>query len=210
MAKVQGSLSPDGQHDQLLAELDFGAMTWKGNLKYGSMGGGTVFGMNYFQSITPKLAMGGEGMYVAANGNLISSYGLKYEMDAPSANTDDNEAKDAIAAASGAKPSSWLFAQVLPTQGLLNLHYRRIVTPDRVSLGAELSMTPALEAQVQFGAEFKLTRSKINMGVDGTGKIQTVVETKLGPTPGSPSLNLSADVDFVTDTMKFGYGLNIA
>mmetsp|Transcript_22516 Transcript_22516/g.32956 ORF Transcript_22516/g.32956 Transcript_22516/m.32956 type:complete len:94 (+) Transcript_22516:3-284(+) len=93
---------------------------------------------------------------------------------------------------------------------MLDLHYKRVVTPNRVTLGAELNVVPTLESQVSFGAEFNLTRSKIHMGVDGTGKIQTLLETKLGMAPGSPSLNLCADVDFKNDTMKFGYGLNIA
>jgi U5 snRNP spliceosome subunit len=84
MGKVQCSVSPDGSNDQLLGELDFGGMTWTGNFKYGSMGGGPIVGMNYYQSVTRRLAMGGEGMYIAANGNMLSSYTVKYECDAPS------------------------------------------------------------------------------------------------------------------------------
>lgn len=213
MGKLQCAVSPEGQGDQLLGEVDFGGMTWTGNLKYGSMGGGCIFGMNYYQSITQRLAMGGEGMYIAANGNLLSSYTVKYECDAPSG-IDDEESSDTItntvADAGASKPSSWFLAQLHPTQGMLNFHYKRVVTPNRVSLGAELSMSPTLESQISFGAEFNLTRSKINMGVDGNGKIQTVLETKLGMSPGSPTLNFSADVDFANDAMKFGYGLNIA
>jgi mitochondrial import receptor subunit TOM40 len=36
-----------GSNDQLLGEVDFGGLTWTGNLKYGSMGGGIIFGFNY-------------------------------------------------------------------------------------------------------------------------------------------------------------------
>jgi mitochondrial import receptor subunit TOM40 len=39
MAKIQLALSTEGQHDQAVAELDFGHQTWSGNIKYGSMGG---------------------------------------------------------------------------------------------------------------------------------------------------------------------------
>lgn len=224
-AKLQASVSPDGSNDTLLAELDLGALTWTGNLKYGSMGGGGVFGMNYYQSITDRLAMGGEGMYVAANGNLMNSYTLKYELPAPDGpgEGDDNiqdERSEAIRkAAEGASGNSattssgggnsWFLAQLNPGHGMLNLYYRRIVTPNRVTLASELTVTPTFESQLTFGAEFKLQRSKVGLAVDGTGKIQSVIETKLGMAPGSPTLSLNAEIDHGKDSMKFGYGLNV-
>ena len=57
-----------------------------------------------------------------------------------------------------------------------------------------------------FGAEFNL---KVSLAIDGTGRIQSIVEAKLGMTPGSPTFSLSADVDHSKDIMKFGYGLNV-
>lgn len=230
--KLQASLSPDGSDDSLLAEVDLGAMTWTSNLKYGSMGGGMVFGMNYYQGITQRLAMGGEGMYVAANGNLMSSYTLKYEMPAPSGLEEDNDRKTdaqekmdeiSLAAANAgggpggaasdgdlsSKPSSWFMAQLNPAQGMLNLYYKRVVTPNRVTLGAEFMMVPTLESQLTFGAKFKLQRSDISLSCDGTGKIKSVLETKLGMAPGSPTLSLNAEVDHGKDSMKFGYGLSV-
>merc|ERR1711957_361442 len=216
----------DGQNVQMLGELDFGGLTWTGNLKYGSMGGGNVFGMNYYQSITDRLAMGGEGMYIAVNGSLLNSYTMRYEMEAPNGLDEDEgndtlKGNDAIAAAAASavgpgsssldtRQSSWFLGNFNPSQGQLNLHYKRVVTPNRVTLGAELTCSPfTLESQVAFGAEFQLTRSKVALAVDGTGKLQTVLETKLGMAAGSPSLNFSAEVDHGNDAMKFGYGLNI-
>jgi len=201
MGKLQVAVTPDGSGDQLLGEVDFGGMTWTGNLKYGSMGGGQIFGMNYYQNITKKLAMGGEGMFIAANGNMMSSYLVKYECDAPRGDVELSN--------KGENPSSWLCAQIHPAQGMLNFNYKRVVTPNRVSLGAELQMNPALESQVVFGAEFKLSRSRVSMAVDGTGKIQTNLETALGMPQGSPKLNFNGEVDFGKDSFVFGYGLNI-
>lgn len=201
--KTQVAVSPEGTQDQMLAEVDVGGMTWAGNLKYGSMGGGNVFGMNYYQGITERLAMGGEGMFLASNGNLLSSYTMKYECPAPAGEDDDGNA------ASPVGHSSWFCGQVNPAHGTLNLCYKRDVTPSRVTLGAELECTPTMESTVKFGAEFQLTRSKIHLVVDGTGKIQSEVEAKLGMAQGSPSLKFSAEVDHGKDAMKFGYGLNI-
>lgn len=220
--KLQASVSPDGSNDTLLSEVDLNAMTWSSNFKYGSMGGGLIFGMNYYQSITQRLAMGGEGMYVSANGNLMNSYTIKYEMPAPSGNEDENDGdnrdaaiRNAAASAGGSheplssQPSSWFLAQLNPSQGMLNLYYKRVVTPNRVTLGAELMIVPTLETQLGFGAEFKLQRSKVALTVDGTGKIQSVLETKIGMAPGSPTLSLNAEVDHGKDSMKFGYGFNV-
>jgi len=185
-----------------------------------------VFGLNYYQSVTERMAMGGEGMYLAANGSLLSSYTIRYEMEAPTGLEEEGSSGDgiketdaiAVAAASmgpgggsiGNQSSSWFLGNFNPAQGALNLHYKRVVTPNRVTLGAELTCSPVtLESQVVFGAEFQLTRSKVALAVDGSGKLQSVLETKLGMAPGSPSLSFSAEVDHGNDAMKFGYGLNI-
>ena len=82
MGKLQLGLSAEGQQDHALAEVDFGGETWTGNMKYGSMGGGIAYGCNYFQAVTPRLAMGGEGMYLGVNGTLMSNYTLRYAMPA--------------------------------------------------------------------------------------------------------------------------------
>ena len=201
MAKVQLGVSVEGQNDQILADIDFGGQTWTGNVKYGSMGGGLVYGMNYFQSMTPNLAIGGEGMYVAVNQNLLSNYTIRYTKAAMNA----EEEKVSM------DTPSTIIANYNTTQGgMLTLNYKRVVTPNRVTLGAELQCSPmTLESQVAVGAEFKLTRSKMALCVDGSGKIQSTLESKLGAAPGSPKLNFSAEVDHAKDVMRFGYGLNI-
>lgn len=216
--KLQVGVSAEGQGDQVLGEADFGGMTWTGNLKYGSMGGGIVFGANYFQSITPKLAVGTEGMYIAANQNLLSNYTVKYTTEAR-ASVDNDDGEDSVLGLSspsrhgdgaGSGASSAIIGNYNAAQGMLSLNYKRVVNPDRVTLGAELQCSPAsLESQVLVGAEFNLTRSKVNVCVDGTGRVQSALEAKLGMAPGSPSLSFAAEVDHGKDTMRFGYGLNI-
>mmetsp|Transcript_28101 Transcript_28101/g.42290 ORF Transcript_28101/g.42290 Transcript_28101/m.42290 type:complete len:381 (+) Transcript_28101:65-1207(+) len=205
MGKLQLGLSSEGQSDQMLGEVDIGAATWTANLKYGSMGGGNVFGCNYFQAVTPKLAMGGEGMYIGANGNMLSSYTAKYSFD-----NGTEEATDAAPALGPPEAPSYLAATYNAGQGMLSLNYKRAVTAQRVNIGASLECSPmTLESQVLLGAEFNLTRSKMNVCIDGSGRIQSVLETKLGREPGSPALNFAAELDHGKNVMKFGYGLNI-
>lgn len=213
MGKVQVSTSAEGQNDQLMAEMDFGGGTWTGNLKYGAVAGGNLFGCNYFQSLTPRLAVGGEGVYVGANQNLMSSYTLKYTMPAKSLPDSDLPPIKTDATNGDNKNSdvdSTMIANYNSTQGLLTLNYKRDVTPNRVTLGAELQCSPmTLDSQVVVGAEFNLTRSKVHVAVDGTGKMQSLVEAKVGIAQGSPTLNFSAEVDHAKNVLRFGYGFNI-
>lgn len=208
MGKLQLGLSPasdGGAQDQCLAEVDFGAQTWTGNIKYGSMGGGIVYGCNYFQSITPRVAMGGEGMYIAANQSLLANYTLKFTVPAPVA----KEEEMVTTAADKDATTSTMCCNYNAGQGMLTLNYKRVVTPSRVTLGAELSCSPmSLESQVLLGAEFKLTRSKVAICIDGDGRIQSNVEAKLGM-GGAPTIQFSGELDHLKNVMRFGYGLNV-
>jgi len=208
--KLQTNVSVDGHQDQLMADLDLSGETWTGNLKYGTMGGGVLLGCNYFQSVTPRLALGGEGMYIASNQSLLSSYMLKYTTKPPS-ESPTSESLQSTTATSATPSYSTVIANFNTAQGMLTLNYKRLVTPpSRVTLGAELQCSPfTFDSQVIFGAEFQFTRSKMNVCVDGTGRVQALLEAKLGATPGSPSLNFSADMDHAKDTMKFGYGITV-
>ena len=92
----------------------------------------------------------------------------------------------------------------------MSLNYKRIVTPGRVTLGAELAANPyTLDSTVMLGAEFQWSRSKLQIAIDGSGKMQSLLESKLGKEPGQPKLQLSAELDHAKDEMKFGYGLSM-
>lgn len=209
-----------GPSDQLLAEVDFGGETWTGNLKYGSMGGGLMYGLNYFQSITPKLAMGGEGMYISANSSLLSSYTARYLFDARvdgqiDGRIGDDDSSENVGETPGELKKDLPGASALCVnfntgQAALTMNYRRCVTPGRVTLAAELQCNPfSLESQILLGAKFKLQRSQLSFCLDGTGRIQSVVEARLGMAPGSPMIKFSADGNHFTDEMRFGFGIDI-
>ena len=204
MGKLQVAVSPEGQGDQLLADVDINGMTWSANVKYGSVAGAPMYGMNYYQAITPKLSMGGEGLYIGVNNSLAASYAVKYSIPAQG-----DEPPSRKSPAMGDAPSSTMIASYNPNQGI-TLNYKRVVTPQRVTLGAELNTNPmTLESSVILGAEFSFSRSKLGVTVDGNGKMQSVFEGKLGKEPGQPKLSLCAELDHLKDEMRFGYGLSI-
>lgn len=203
-----------GQNDQALLDVDFGGLTWSGNIKYGSMGNGIMLGCNYFQGITKRLAVGGEGMYVGTNQSLMSSYSAKYTF--PKLRSTPAEEESGFQSSYDSKEdndfqgNAVLVANFSSAQGLLSVNYKRVVTPNRVTLATELQCSPmTLDSQVMVGAEVNLQRSKMNVCVDGTGRIQSTLETKLGMAPGSPTLSFAGEVDHSKNVMRFGYGLNI-
>ena len=204
------NVSPEGQADQCLAEMDLSGQTWTANLKYGSMMGGMAYGCNFYQAITPRFSMGGEGLYLGANQVMITNYLMKYSMPATGEDVEVTKKNGPPGQPTPEPPSSTFVASYNTGQSMLNVNYKRVVTPNRVTLGAELSCNPmSLESQVVLGAEFKWSRSKLQVAIDGTAKMQSVLETKLGKEPGQPTLSLSAELDHLKDEMRFGYGLNI-
>jgi mitochondrial import receptor subunit TOM40 len=217
MAKLQVGVSGDGQQDQCLAELDVGGLTWTGNLKYGSMGGSLMYGCNYHQAITSRLSMGGEGMYIDSNQKLLSSYTIKYSMPAKTGDEDTLDSKLGTASRSssellsGGGGSSTICVNYSSGQQMCTMNYKRVVTPGRVTVGAELAFNPYnLKSEVLLGAEFKLQRSKYSVCVDPAAvRLQSVLEAKLGMAQGSPTLQFTADVAPLTDEMRFGYGITI-
>jgi mitochondrial import receptor subunit TOM40 len=182
--------SPDkaGGNDQCVVDVDVAAGTWTGCAKFGTMAGGNYAALNFLQSVTPSLAVGGDATYIGAQNVAVGNYGARY--------TGPN----------------WVgSAQWSGMQGALSANYKRTVTRgvnggDRVAIGAELQVSAALESTVTLGGEFNLKQSKIQTTIDGTGCMKTTLETKLGP--GS-TLVFSAEADHSKDAYRFGYGLNV-
>jgi len=177
LLKLQMSLS-GSENDTLLAEVDVGTaipiLTWTANLKYGSMGGGPVWGANYWQAITPNFLMGGEGMYIAAQGTPAAAYAFKYKFQAP-LTPQEQEQVEAEKNKSGAAapppgppgmpppeaPGASSIIGQFHSNGMMTLNYRRVVTPQRVTVGSELAFpffAPFNDPpDLLLGAEFNLT-----------------------------------------------------
>jgi len=230
LLKLQMSLS-GSENDTLLAEVDVGTaipiLTWTANLKYGSMGGGPVWGANYWQAITPNFLMGGEGMYIAAQGTPAAAYAFKYKFQAP-LTPQEQEQVEAEKNKSGAAapppgppgmpppeaPGASSIIGQFHSNGMMTLNYRRVVTPQRVTVGSELAFpffAPFNDPpDLLLGAEFNLTRSKLAWSMDcNTWKFNSILETKLGMSPMAPRFTLSAAVDHFNQDFKFGYSINI-
>mmetsp|Transcript_14332 Transcript_14332/g.19159 ORF Transcript_14332/g.19159 Transcript_14332/m.19159 type:complete len:322 (+) Transcript_14332:32-997(+) len=206
MGPVQGKLTfympNDPKNFVTVADADYNGKNATAQIKIGhNLHGipGPHAGMSYFQSITPRFALGGEGscaLSPPSPPNLTAS--AKYH----------------------AKTFSSILSYTPPQSGAqdqLSFLYHRIVTPGRVQLASELALQPSTgESQMAAGAEFNLKQSRINLALDGSGKMTSTVETTLSP---SARLSFSAEMHLGggqpdelgrgRDVYKFGYGLHI-
>ena len=157
--KLIFQLPAERKGDTVMADVDYNADTWSGQLKYGNNlqgRAGTSLGGTYLQSVTPRLALGGEGMCYLAEPSTQLTFAGRYATP--------NFAATAMLANGLPMPSG-------PGNAVI-AYYHRKVSPGRVNLGAELTVFPKnLESTVAFGAEFNLKQSKLTTSVDGTGAI---------------------------------------
>lgn len=157
---------------------------------------GCMVGCSYVQALTPRLALGGEGSCNLEQASATLTAAAKYTAPTHSATATYTRGTSAQA------------------QDSLSLQYYRPVNK-KVALGSELQLNPAtFDANFSTGAEFKLKQSTVNVCVDGTGKMQSMVEMSFAT--GS-RLGFSAEMQFMPrdesgksrDHYKFGYSLSL-
>ena len=106
-----------GGNDQMLLECDVARKTCTAQAKFGTMAGGDYASMSFLQAVTPRWSVGGDASYIGVQGAAVGSYGARY-----------------------AAPNWTACAQYSGMQGAVSANYKRVVTRDRVTLGAELQV----------------------------------------------------------------------
>ena len=184
-----------------VCDVDYANATAAGQLKLArNIHGvaGTHAGCSYMQAVTRRLALGGEGTLAAAKPAATLTAAAKWAGD-----------KWTGAASWTRSPGP------AGSADQVSLGYARVVSPNRVTVGAELQAAPATgDATFAAGAEFALKQSRVGIAVDGGGKLQSTVEAALSP---AAKLLFSAEVQLgwdaqpgkPRDQFKFGYGLQI-
>mmetsp|Transcript_2454 Transcript_2454/g.9399 ORF Transcript_2454/g.9399 Transcript_2454/m.9399 type:complete len:357 (+) Transcript_2454:42-1112(+) len=219
--KLIFNLPADPKGFVAVSDLDYNGATHSAQLKLAQNVHGVAgphVGVSYFQAITPRLALGGEGACSLgagfAEGKTSSPAGPATVVAAARYSAPNYAGILSYATASGGKGGD---AGNGGTPDQLSLLYHRVVSPGRVQLASELAVQPATgEAQMAAGAEFALKQSRVNLALDGQGKCSTTVETTLSP---AAKLTFSAemhvggggtdDLGKPRDLYKFGYGLQI-
>ena len=177
--KVQASIGRTPHEDMVLADAEFRGDDFTMGAKISSGGStpGTTLGLSYFQSVTPRWALGAEWVH---HGN----YGITYTQGR-GRYTDNN-----ITATFTAN-----------TLGTLASTFHRRVT-DRVGLAAELDLHPGQrEAHSSLGMEVLLRQAKLQINVSSTGGVNGMVQDYLTP---AISVALSASLNHWHDYHRFG------
>lgn len=138
-------------------------------------------GINYFQSVTPSLALGGEAFWLASQLKSGAGFAARH--------TGANHVATAQVA----------------TTGLLSLAYLHRVS-DKVSLAADLLWNwNAREAGAAFGYDYTLRHARLRGRVDTEGKVAAFLEERLNV---GVSFVLSAELDHAAaKNYRFGLGL---
>jgi len=151
--KTQFQMASEEGMSQGMFDLDLKGSDWNAQVKAGTS---QFYGANYFQSVTPKLSMGGEIFYLAEQGRSGVGFAARYD------------AGDSIST-----------AQVANT-GLVSLSYLQKVN-EKVALASDFMYNVnAREASASFGYDYVLRQCRLRGRVDTDGKIAALLEERYG------------------------------
>lgn len=176
-SKFHCQLSGDPNQTQLMMDTDVRGADWNAQLKLGHP---SFLGLNYFQSITPKLSLGGEFFWLQSN--LKSGVGF-------------------AARHSGDKHVATM---QVATTGILSLQYSHKVN-EKVTLATDFLWHFATrEVTATLGYDCILRQCRIRGKADTNGVVSTYLEERF-----SPGINfvLSAELDHWNANYKFGFGV---
>jgi mitochondrial import receptor subunit TOM40 len=164
---------------QVMFDADFKGLDYQAQLKYGS---GQFYGVNYLQSVTPTLSLGGEGFYLGSQGKSGVGFAARYA-------DDKTVATGQIA-----------------TTGLLSLTYCTKVSEKAMLASDFLWNWNQRNATASVGYDYILRQCRIRGRIDNHGVVSTYLEERLNV---GLNLILSAEVDHANKNHKFGFGMTV-
>lgn len=175
--KLHTQLSNEPGQSQLMVDSDLKGNDWNAQVKLGNPG---FVGLNYFQSVTPRLAVGGEFFWL--NANMKSGVGFAAR----------HTGKQHVA------------TMQVATTGILSLQYSHRVT-EKVTLASDFLWHWATrEATATMGYDCMLRQCRLRGKIDTNGVVSALLEERF-----SPGINfvLSAEMDHYNSNYKFGFGI---
>lgn len=176
--KVHMQLSNDPGQSQVMADTDIKGKDWNAQLKWGNP---SFYGVNYLQSVTPHLSVGGEFFWLGQN--LKSGVGI-----AARHATDDH-----IATAQAA------------TTGILSLQYAHKVTEKITLVSDFLWHWTQREATAAVGYDCMLRQCRLRGKMDTNGTVSCYIEERFAP---GINFLLSAELEHMSKNYKIGFGVS--
>jgi len=182
LARLQAQVSPDSASaSSLKLDLDYKGASFCAGTTY--MGGG-LLGAHYMQSVTPGLALGGEGFYHLHKQVLGGAAAARLVW---------GEACESVATA---KAGSF---------GNVELAYQRKVS-EKVGLATEMQYYHNQFCTFGLGYEFRLRQATFKGLIQSDASCSAVLEERVSP---GVNLLLSGQLNHKKKDYKFGFGLVI-
>ena len=176
-AKLQTSKEPG--FSQVMVDLDYKGVDSQAQLK---LGNGQFYGVNYLQSVSNALSLGGEGFYLGGQRKSGVGFAARYADDKTVAT-----------------------GQVATT-GLVSLTYTAKVS-DKAMLASDFMWNwNARQAQASVGYDYILRQSRLRGRVDNNGVVSAFLEERLN---AGFTLMFSAEIDHANKNHKFGFGMTV-
>lgn len=175
--KLHCQLSNNPNQSQVMVDTDLKGGDWNAQVKVGAPG---FLGLNYFQSITPKLSAGGEFFWLPSNAKSGVGLALRHQGDKHVATCQ------------------------IATTGIMNAQYTHKVT-DKVALAADfLWHISSRDVTATVGYDCNLRQCRLRGKIDTNGVVTALLEERF-----SPGINfvLSAEMDHWQSNYKFGFGI---
>jgi mitochondrial import receptor subunit TOM40 len=178
-AKLQLQMAPEKGMSQSMLDLEFKGLDWNGQLKFGS---NEFYGMNYLQSVTPRLALGGEAFWLGQQRKSGTGFAGRFTGDA------------------------FVATAQVATTGLVSLTYVQRIS-EKVSLASDFMWNwNAREATASFGYDYMLRQCRLRGRIDSEGKVAALLEERLNQ---GVNFVLSGEIDHWKKDYKFGFGLTV-
>ena len=175
--KLQTSKEPG--FSQVMVDLDFKGTDTQAQIK---LGNGQFYGINYLQSVTNTLSLGGEGFWLGGQKKSGVGFAARYADDKTVAT-----------------------GQVATT-GLVSLTYTTKVR-ERAMLASDFMWNcNARQAQASVGYDYILRQSRLRGRIDNSGTVSAFFEERLN---AGFTLCLSAEIDHANKNHKFGVGMTV-
>lgn len=179
MLKLQTQVVSEPGHSQAMLDVDYRGLDWQGQLKFGN---NEFYGINYLQSVTPSLSLGGEAFWLGQQRKSGAGFAFRHA-------TDTGVATGQIA-----------------TTGLLALTYTHRVS-DKVALATEFNWNwNNREATSCVGYDYMLRQCRLRGKIDSNGVVSALLEERLNV---GFNLLMSAEIDHAKKDYRFGFGMTI-
>ncbi|KAL3139770.1 hypothetical protein ABBQ38_004073 [Trebouxia sp. C0009 RCD-2024] len=177
--KLQLQLVPDEAQSHIMGDIDLKGRDWNSQIK---LGNGGFYGFNYLQSVTPKLALGGETFYLSQAMKSGVGFAARHQGDQHVAT-----------------------AQIATT-GLISLNYAHKLS-EKVTLASDFMWNwNQREPSASFGYDYMLRQCRLRGKVDTDGKVGAYLEERVNV---GVNFILSAELDHPKKDYKFGFGMTV-